>query len=381
MVSEYSPLGLTRELIRFDTINPPGNEEACAHHLGRLLEAARFDCAYHAFAAGRTSLVARRGGDQGRPLCLTGHLDTVPLGATEWRTDPLAAEMDGGRLYGRGASDMKSGVAAMVMAAIRAGGALERGPGVVLVLTAGEETGAEGAIHLAHCAGALGAAGAIVVGEPTANAPYLGHKGVLWLHASARGVSAHGSMPEHGVNAAYKAGHMLVKLEQFDFNLPPHEILGKPTLNVGTVSGGMSINSVPDHAEIAVDIRTVPGVDHARVREALQSYLAPDLHELAASVDLQGVWTDPEDPWVQEVFEVMSAVLGEHPQPAAATYFTDASVLSRAYGGPPTIILGPGEPALAHQTDEYCEVARIEQAAEAYHELIMRWQARARAGG
>lgn len=367
---------LTRQLIRLDTVNPPGNEDACAHHLGTLLESAGFRLTYHTLAPGRTNLVAHRGDGQRPPLCLTGHLDTVPLGAAPWHVDPFAAEVAEGKLYGRGATDMKSGVAALVTAALTMAAHLEPGPGVVLVLTAGEETGAEGAMALARTREALGAAGAMVVGEPTSNAPLLGHKGALWLKAHTRGVTAHGSMPERGVNAAYKAGHLLTKLEDFDFNLPPHALLGKTTLNVGTVHGGMNINSVPDHAEIGIDIRTVPGVDHARLRESLQGYLAPELDELAVAIDLEGIWTDPTDAWAETVFEVTARILGEHPEPRGATYFTDASVLSEAYGGVPTVILGPGEAALAHQTDEYCYLERIDQAVEIYRALIERWQSR-----
>lgn len=373
MVRYSQAVELTRELIAFDTINPPGNEAACARYLGQRLEDGGFAVAYHDFGEGRANVVARCGKGDRVPLCFTGHLDTVPLGAAPWGVDPFAGEVAGERLYGRGSSDMKSGVAAFVVAAITAA-QQPRSPDLVLVLTAGEETGAEGAAHLARSGAALGEAGALVVGEPTSNVPFVGHKGALWLEAHTRGVSAHGSMPERGVNAVFKAGRVLAKLEDFDFNLPPHEVLGKATLNVGTIRGGMNINSVPDHADIGIDIRTVPGVDHARLREALAGYLAPELGELAVSVDLEEVWTDPANPWVQDVFEIMAGILGEQPEPRGASYFTDASVLTRVYGGVPTIILGPGEAAMAHQTDEYCQLERIDQAVEAYRAIMELWQ-------
>src|SRR5262245_58711109 len=163
-------LDLTRELLRFNTINPPGEEEACARHLGRLLEAGGFTIDEHAFAPRRTSLVAPLGnGGPTPPICFTGHIDPVPLGGMPWTRDAFAGETSGGRLYGRGSTDMKSGVAAFVVAALAAAPRLVSTPGVVLVITAGEETGCEGARHLTS-AGALPKAGAIVVAEPTGNA-------------------------------------------------------------------------------------------------------------------------------------------------------------------------------------------------------------------
>ena len=111
---------LTRSLLNFNTINPPGAEQACAQFVGDLLKAAGFTVDYAEFAATRTSVVARIGGVNGRrPLGFTGHIDTVPLGATEWKRDAFGASLEGGKLYGRGSSDMKSGVAAFVVAALR----------------------------------------------------------------------------------------------------------------------------------------------------------------------------------------------------------------------------------------------------------------------
>ncbi len=366
-------LSLTRELLRFDTVNPPGQERACARHLGALLEAGGFTVAYHEFAEGRTSLVARLGGRaDSAPLCFTGHVDTVPLGARAWTRDPFAGEIDGDRLYGRGSSDMKSGVAAFVVAALRLAPRLAFTPGLVLVVTAGEETACQGAGHLAGLDGALGRAGAIVVAEPTGNEPFVGHKGAVWLRARATGVTAHGSMPERGVNAIYKAARAVTKLEAFRFDVAPHAVLGAPTLNVGTIAGGLNVNSVPDAAVVDVDVRTIPEQKAAAVRDRLAEYLGDDVTlEIVAGAD--ALWTDPADPWVQEVFDVVTRALGRRPAVAAAPYFTDASALTPAYDDAPTVVLGPGELALAHQTDEWCRVTRIEEAVEVFEQIARRW--------
>ena len=364
---------LTRELLRFNTINPPGQERDCARRVGALFENAGFTVAYHEFADGRTNLVARIGSSTDKaPICFTGHLDTVPLGAAPWTRDPFAGETDGNRLYGRGASDMKCGIAAFTIALLEIAPHLARTAGVVVVLTAGEETGCEGANFLAEHPEMLGRAGAIVVAEPTGNYPIVGHKGAYWLRAVTRGKTAHGSMPELGDNALYKAARAVSALEHFHFSDPPHPLMGGATLNVGTMHGGLNINSVPDRAEVCIDIRTVPGQDHERLRSELGRALGPEV-ELSAFMDVPAVYTEPTDPWIQSVFEVMTPHLGERPAVRTATYFTDAAALRAGYGAPPTIVLGPGEPQLAHQTDEYCLVSRIDQAVELYERIIDDW--------
>jgi succinyl-diaminopimelate desuccinylase len=370
-----SAVELTKELVRMNTINPPGREEPCAQHLGNLLESAGFRVHYHPYAEGRVNLVATIGGNAAKaPLCLTGHIDTVPLGAAAWSVDPFAGETANGKLYGRGTSDMKCGVAAFTLAAINRAKHLHSSPGVTLVITAGEETGCEGAFHL-YRDRVLDRAGAILVAEPTSNYPFVGHKGALWLKAKTRGVTAHGSMPEKGVNAVYKAAHAVTKLEAFRFDNSPHPLMGQATLNVGTIRGGLNINSVPDEAELAIDIRTVPTVDHAKLIQSLAAQLGSDV-ALEAIMDLEPVYTDSGDEWMQEVFEVMQPLIGEPLKPRVATYFTDAAALKLAYGGPPTVILGPGEAQMAHQTDEYCETQRIAVAVDAYEQIIDRWCAR-----
>ena len=364
-------VSLTKSLLRFDTINPPGRERDCARYAGKLLEDWGFRVDYHEYDDARTSVVARAGGKEGRPpLCLTGHIDTVALGSAPWTRDAFAGETDGDRLYGRGSSDMKAGVAAILLAAHGFARRLAGTPGIVLVLTAGEEGGCVGSAHLARSS-LLGKAGAIVVGEPTANQPYVGHKGSVKFHARFRGVSAHGSMPELGVNAVYKAARAISALEAFDFQAKKHPLMGAPTINVGTVRGGDGINMVPDWASIGVDVRTVPGVDHAALMKRLREILADA--EIDMISDLPPVWTPPEQAWMQRVMEISARELGARPQPRTATYMTDAANLLKAYAGAPTVVLGPGEPQMAHQTDEYCSQERIRQSVAIYEALIADW--------
>lgn len=373
MSQSYSPLTLTRDLIAFNTVNPPGNERECALFIGSILEDGGFHISYHDFADGRTSLIARKiFNDVRPPLCFTGHLDTVPLGMTAWKMDPFGGELDGDKLYGRGASDMKGGVAAIILAALRIASLSHGSSGIVLVLTAGEENGCQGARFLTAQGGLLGKAGALIVAEPTANYPMVGHKGAFWLEAEATGVTAHGSMPDQGVNAIYKAARAILKLNSFDFGTTPHPVLGVPTLNIGTITGGMNANSVPDRAVFTVDIRTVPSQSCEQMYQALQDCVAEEV-VLNHLVSAPAVASDPENQWVRDVFDVMASHIGEQPVPRGVTYFTDASALTDAFGFVPTVILGPGEPGMAHKTDEFCLRSNIEAATAAYTEIARDW--------
>lgn len=371
-MSTQDAVALTRDLLRFDTVNPPGRERDCAHMAGNLLQEWGFSVEYFEYEKGRTSVIARAGGSDKRPpLCMTGHLDVVPLGTRKWSKEPFAGEADGDRLFGRGSSDMKAGVAAMLIAARTFSKKMNGTPGVVLVLTAAEEGGCIGSKHLAALPKLMGKAGAIVVGEPTSNYPMVGHKGSIKLHASFKGVSAHGSMPQLGVNAIYKAAKAIQKLEEFKFGVAAHPVMGLPTLNVGTFEGGSGVNLVPDAATIGVDIRTVPGMNHEALLSRLKTLLEDA--ELDVFSDLNAVWTAPEEAWVQRVFGICKPILKETPEARTAPYMTDAANLRKVYGSAPTLVLGPGEAAMAHQTDEYCNMERIRQSVAIYEAIIADW--------
>jgi succinyl-diaminopimelate desuccinylase len=362
---------LTRRLIAFNTTNPPGNELPCAQFLEELLRAAGFHTEICTFEPNRGNVIARLAGTEAEaPLVLSGHLDTVPPGNAAWSSGAFAGEIRDGKLYGRGSSDMKSGVAAIVTAAleIAASGGLKRG--LVLLLTGGEEVGCAGARHMVADGLSIPGASALLVAEPTSNYPAVGHKGALYMKARTTGVTAHSSMPERGVNAIYKAARAIAKIETFRFE-ERHTLLGTPTINVGMMSGGMNVNSVPDEATFTIDVRSVASQSHAGVLAQLRDLLGPDV-ELTQFVDMTPVATDPADPFVRCVFEIMQDVLQKSLEPFALPYFSDASVLQSALNCP-AVLLGPGEAAQAHQTDEYCFVERIQQASDAIVRIARAW--------
>lgn len=364
-------IALTQKLVSFDTVNPPGNEAACAQYVSGLLQKSGFRVQAHEFESGRPSLVAHKPGAQDlNPICLCGHLDTVPLGQRPWQYDPFGGQVIEGRLYGRGAADMKAGVAAMLTAVAR----LDHNPchdrGVLLILTAGEEKWCQGAYHLAGLPqGSLPPAELLVIGEPSQNQPLIGHKGALWIEIATTGRSAHGSMPEEGENAIYKAAEIIRRLQAMVFDHPSHPWLGSATLNVGTIQGGQNTNSIPDAATLTVDIRTLPGQTGQVVVDQLMRIVA-DLGTLRVLTDVSGVATEGDHPWVVRIVEIVAGIRGQQTTVSGAPYFTDAAALVPALGNPPMVILGPGKPQMAHQTDEYCDVAAIEACVEIYLQIL-----------
>jgi succinyl-diaminopimelate desuccinylase len=306
-------------------------------------------------------------GDEGAAagLVLSGHVDTVPLGAVPWQHEPFG-ELDGDRLYGRGSSDMKGGVAAIAAAAIKVAAGKPKRAGLRLVLTAAEETGSLGARHVARSVSRSPAVRSS--SRPTADAVVHGHKGALWLEAVATGVTAHGSMPSLGDNAIYKLARAVSRFEEYGFAAGAHPVMGSPTLNVGTSQGGLNTNSVPDRAVTTVDVRTIAGQDHGELAAALARAAGLEL-TLRPLIDLPPVWTDPAEERARSATEIVRAVTGQASEPRAATYFTDASVLTPALGSVPTVICGPGEAELAHVTDEWCSLARLAESVEIFERL------------
>ena len=372
-LSLQDPVALTQHLVRANTINPPGNEAGLAACLGEMLAAMGLVTIIQPLAPERANLVAWNEGVTGPRLCFTGHLDTVPLGSAPWTQDPFGAEVIDGRLYGRGSSDMKSGIAAFLSALRNFHAEFGSLPPVVVVLTAGEETGCEGAKRLSETSvGALDV-GALIVGEPTSGQCMVGHKGALWLKAETSGKTAHGAMPEFGDNAIYHAVDAIQKLRKFDFRIPSDPLLGDPTLNVGTIAGGRNVNSVPDSTAFDIDVRTVCGLEHDELSSRLGAYLG-DKVKLRVSVDVPALSNDLNNPWIHRVAAVVESVTGELFRQRTVAFFSDGPVLRQLFGEIPAVVLGPGEPSCAHKTDEWCSVERIHQCAAIYSKLLKDWK-------
>lgn len=373
MIKSIDAVEMTRRLVRAQSINPEGNTRVVAQILAEVLESAGFRLSWKETPGKGVNLVAVLPGESRRlPMCFTGHMDTVPLGELPWTVDPFGGEIHDGKLFGRGASDMKSGLAAIAAAGIDLSSSPRRASDLVLIFTAGEETGCEGAKDLVASGLLPAKLGALVVGEPTDCRPIFGHKGGLWLRADFFGRSAHGSMPEAGDNAIYKAARAALALEDFLATHPPHPQLGNPTVNVGTIGGGGKINMVPDAAFLEIDLRTVPGLEHNSLENSIQKVLGPAA-KLTRLLDVPSILTPLDDPWFASALDILNRMQGSPQTPGAVSYFTDASILYSALGKPPTLIYGPGAAGQAHQTDEYCDVAAILEAREIYAAIGRQW--------
>jgi succinyl-diaminopimelate desuccinylase len=366
-------ISLTKKLLSFNNINPPGNEEEIAKFVGEMLDFHGFSTEYIVFEENRLHLIAHRGLSEIKPpVVLSGHFDTVPLGNKNWTADPFAGDIYNGKIWGRGSSDMKGGLAAMISASIQVFNNTPPEGGIKLIFTAGEELGCLGVQQLFKKIKDPGKASAIIVGEPTGNLPVIGHKGAIYLNAVTSGKTAHSSMPELGENAIYKAAESILKARDFNFNAEKDPLLGFPTINVGKMSGGMNINSVPDHAEFTIDIRSTSMIDHKKILDKITSEFGSGT-SFETLVDLKPVSNDETQPFIQLVYAVCGVSKTDNGYPKTLPYLTDGSVLQRVFNMVPTVVLGPGQPEMAHQTDEYCYIQKLEEAVDIYKNIILRW--------
>jgi succinyl-diaminopimelate desuccinylase len=367
-------IGFLAACVRTETVNPPGNEERMASLLAARLEREGIPVEVHSLGRGRANVLARLRGAGGPSLVLSGHTDTVPVGEVRWEHEPWGAQQVGDRLYGRGACDMKSGLAAMAMALIllhRARVAL-RGE-LVLAASAGEEVDCAGAQAFVE-SGALEGAAAIVVGEPTGGEVAIAHKGALWLRVVTRGRTAHGAMPDQGVNALLRMHEVVGRLRTLPLPEDRHPLLGRTTMSMNTLHAGLSMNVVPDRCELGIDIRTVSAAGHEAVEREIRGAVAGLGFPVEVEV-LTGrppVETDPETPLARQAVELAVAP-GIRPRPPIGlAYFTDASVYQEALRVP-VIIYGPGEAAVCHQPDEWVSLTKYVNAIRFYANLARRF--------
>lgn len=380
LLDENKAIDILQKSIQLNTTNPPGSEKALAQYLANVLNS--FGLISHVDDLGneRGNVVGCIPGCNGKKgLLLNGHLDVVPQGAQAWTYDPFSGAIDAGKLYGRGASDMKSGLAALVVAAglvAQAGVPLQ---GDLLVTgTAGEEADSLGAKDLLT-RGYLQNIGAAIIGEPSLLKVFTATKGALWLEFGTEGKTAHGSMPECGANAVLMMNAIINKLVSYSFQYFPHPLLGEPSMNIATIQGGVKTNVVPDSCKLTVDIRTVPGQDHTQIINdfhkmlgELEQTLPGFKGSLSVLNNRAPVETNPETEIIQMAIQEAKTALGIDLQPCGVKYYTDASVFVPTLDIP-VLILGPGDEKMAHQPDEYVEIKDYIAAIKLYVAVILRY--------
>ncbi len=371
-----SPTALLQELIRIPSVNPDSaspadagytGEAACAEAVGAWLAACGADVRFEEVLPGRPNVIGQFPGGDGKPgLLFAPHLDTVSIAGMT--VAPFGAEIVDGRLYGRGASDTKGTMAAMLWALHDLRETIPQLPiSVGFVGLMGEEAGQPGSKHFAEHHG--GEYTFAIVGEPTSLETVHAHKGCVWHRLSTKGVSCHGSTPHRGENAIRK---LLPPLEALLLHLEAHfpdytdAVLGAPTISLGQIRGGSSPNIVPAECEAFLDVRETPALrqaggslqlirdflDHSPWRETVSVETVGDSKPLLTEADHEGV---------QRLLSIGSSL-------TTAPWYCDAGRL--AEGGIPSVACGPGSIAQAHTKDEFLALADLEAGCDFYRRFL-----------
>jgi len=379
-VARGDAVSLTRELVRIDSRNPslvadaPG-EAAVARTLSEILREWGFRVELQEAAPGRPNVVARVGTAGSRSLMFNGHLDVVGI---EGMTHPAWGDdsRDNSRIYGRGSSDMKSGVAAMCAAAARAVDSGLAGEIIVAAVvdeeyeSAGTRTIVERGIR----------ADAAIVTEPTQLAIMPAHLGFVWIDITTHGRAAHGSRWDLGVDAIRHAGLVLAEIDRLDADELPrrgHPLLGRPSVHASLIDGGTGMSTYPDRCTVRIERRTIPGETPENVRRELEDACTlvetrrPSFRaEIAVTFSQAPSDVAVDAPIVRALGDAIRAQ-GETVRVEGMTAWTDAALLNAA--GIPAICFGPGDIRLAHAAEEYVKIDEIERATEILSRLATQW--------
>lgn len=366
---------LTQELVRIPSVT--FHEEQVCRFMERWLIDRGIAVERQEVTPGRFNVIATLpGAEPGPTLLFNGHLDTVPPG-DGWSVDPYAAVIRSGKIYGRGSTDMKGGVAAAaaVLVALKRSGAPFRGK-VVLTAVVDEEETESGTATLVQSG--LRADFAVVC-EPTTLRVVTAHKGLVALELETAGVSAHASVPERGESALDKMRLILDLLDEYRTQLADrrHHMLGSPTVVVGTIRGGVASCMVPAACTIGVDRRMIPGEDEQQVLgeiDALLDRLQTRGLQPRPKVSVQVVARPIEEPVASDLVRALSAAGQEEglsPEPTGWPAVSDGHLL--AHGAAiPTVLFGPGDlQAQAHKPDESVPISDLVTAARVYARLTL----------
>jgi acetylornithine deacetylase len=376
VTSSYDEVAaLTAELVAIDSTNPdlvPGGagEAEIARFVADWLESTGLDVELNELSPNRANVIAvARGSGGGRTLMLNAHMDIVGAGGMG---EPWTPRIDGTRLYGRGAYDMKASLAAIMLAGREATRLDLRGD-VIVTAVADEEFASIGVQDIVRHV----AADAAIVAEPTGLELCVAHKGFVWLEVETRGVASHGSLPEEGVDAIAKMGPVLTGLADLDRGLrarPGHPLLGPSSIHASLIRGGQELSTYPARCLLSVERRTIPGETIAEVEEQIAAMLdeagAADSSFQAEQRTL--LVRDPfsvglEQPIVDLARRHLARTTGQDPEIIGAGGWMDSAFLAAA--GIPTVIFGPdGEGA--HADVEWVDLVSATRTADALLGII-----------
>lgn len=370
---------LVADLVAIPSVNsldePPGEgkgEAGVAQFVAAKLGGAGIACDLVEATPGRPSVVARLPGESEEAVWFDAHIDTVSGEGMEF--EPFLPRVDGDALLGRGSADNKGSIAAMMAAMMAVAASGERPPATVIFTgTADEEYRMRGLLTLLDSG--LTARSAII-GEPTNLEVVVAHKGVVRFRVTTAGKAAHSSRPEAGVNAIYRMGKVLQALEAYakrGIGRETDAMLGKATLSVGVIRGGEYANVVPDHCEIQVDRRLLPGEEGRKAVADIRNYLTDAIQDdIEMEVTSPDIVVPPlslssDDPLVHAVCAQVRAVTGRAPVEGMSGT-THAGQLAQR--GIPALVFGPGAMGQAHTATEKLDLVQLEQAAKIYEALM-----------
>ncbi|MCY4063443.1 MAG: ArgE/DapE family deacylase [Chloroflexi bacterium] len=369
---------LIADLVAINSVNPdlvPGGagESDIADFIAAWGRGAGLEVHVQEAAPKRPNIILiARGGGGGKSLMLNAHTDTVGVSDMD---APFQPAINDGRLYGRGAYDMKSGLAACMLA-LKAARTMNLRGDVMLSAVVDEEYGSIGSEALL-ADWERWPADAVLIAEPTELDISIAHRGFVWVDIETHGVAAHGSRPQLGVDAIAKMGKVLVALEAHDRALradPTHELLGGGSLHASLISGGEELSMIPAHCQLQVERRTIPGETQSSVESEINDILAeiaaadPDFKAQAKATFARSPYSiDASHPLVQQLRSIGETKLGGEVKLVGSSWWMDSALFGDA--GIPTVVLGPAG-AGAHAIEEWVDLASVERCREIYIDLI-----------
>ncbi|MBC1547773.1 ArgE/DapE family deacylase [Listeria sp. FSL L7-1435] len=369
-------LQILKDMVNINSTN--GHEEQVANYLQKLLSEYGIESEKVQYDVDRASLVSEIGSGDGKILAFSGHMDVVDAGdESKWKFPPFEATEHDGKIYGRGATDMKSGLAAMVIAMIELQEERQKLNGKIrLLATVGEEVGELGAEQLTQKGYADDLDG-LIIGEPSGHQIVYAHKGSINYTVKSTGKNAHSSMPEYGVNAIDNLLLFYNEVEKFAKSVDEtNEILGDFIHNVTVIDGGNQVNSIPEKAQLQGNIRSIPEMSNETVKQVLVKIIN-ELNkqdnvklELIFDYDKQPVFSDKNSELVNVAKRVAGDIIKEEIPLLGISGTTDAAEFTKAKKSFPVIIFGPGNET-PHQVNENVSVENYLEMVDVYKRIAV----------
>ncbi len=365
---------ILKDIVNIDSTN--GHEEQVANYLQKLLAEHGIESEKVQYDVDRASLVREIGSSDEKVLAFSGHMDVVDAGdVSKWKFPPFEAAEHEGKIYGRGATDMKSGLAAMIIAMIELHEEKQKLNGKIrLLATVGEEVGELGAEQLTQKGYADDLDG-LIIGEPSGHRIVYAHKGSINYTVKSTGKNAHSSMPEFGVNAIDNLLLFYNEVEKFVKSIDAtNEILGDFIHNVTVIDGGNQVNSIPEKAQLKGNIRSIPEMDNETVKQVLVKIInklnkQENMNlELIFDYDKQPVFSDKNSDLVHIAKSVASDIVKEEIPLLGISGTTDAAEFTKAKKEFPVIIFGPGNET-PHQVNENVSIENYLEMVDVYKRI------------